>query len=78
MTDIVEKAKTWGPLLNIAPLVNDLITEIERLQAALKPFAKEADRYDPDEGDDDRPAWDTQFTIGVFRRARAALTQSEP
>jgi len=47
---------------------------IERLRAALEPFAKVADRYDPDEGDDLQVAWDWSPTIGMLRRARAART----
>jgi hypothetical protein len=47
--------------------------EIERLRAALEPFAKEADRYEPNEGDDDVRAWGSSFPICYLRRARDAL-----
>lgn len=44
------------------------------LRTALEPFAKMADSYDPPEGDDDLPIWDTHdLTIGHLRAARAAL-----
>lgn len=44
------------------------------LRAALEPFAKEADRYDPLEGDDGLPIWgEHSITIGDLRRARSAL-----
>jgi len=49
----------------------------EQLEAALEPFAKEADLYDPPEGDDDQPAWSRDFPIGMLRRARSALTMSD-
>jgi len=49
--------------------------EITRLRAALEPFAKAADRYDPDENDGFQEAWDWTPTIGMLRRARAALAQ---
>lgn len=42
---------------------------------ALEPFARLADRYDPDDGDDDHAVWSKTAmpTIGQLRRARAAL-----
>jgi hypothetical protein len=40
---------------------------------ALKPFALAAEAYEPDEGDDDLPAFGHTFTIGDLRRAGAAL-----
>ena len=53
-----------------------LLDERDRLRAALEPFAREADRYEPDEGDDRDRMWDTDgctLRIGDLRRARAAL-----
>lgn len=48
---------------------------VERLRAALKPFA-EAEQYcDPAFDDDYAPRWAEFFTLGDFRRARAALAQ---
>ncbi len=46
---------------------------IEKLEAALRPFAKWADAYDPEENDDDREAWDHAPTIGMLRAARNAM-----
>lgn len=51
--------------------------EIERLREALTPFAKEAFRYEPPEGDDDMKAWDSQFSIGQLRRAAAIIREQE-
>jgi hypothetical protein len=60
--------------------INQAITEereasakrIAELEAALKPFADEADRYDHDECDDLSAAWAGDFPIGALRRARSA------
>lgn len=41
---------------------------------ALEPFAKEADRYEPDEADDHLPAFDSSISIGCLRRARSAAS----
>ena len=46
--------------------------EIEQLRAALKPFAAEAEVYDPPEGDDAETAWFSLFTCGNLRDARKA------
>ena len=46
------------------------------LREALKPFARRADRYDPEGGDDEEPDWSTaapSIRIGDLRRARTAL-----
>lgn len=50
---------------------------VKVLEKELEPFAKEAERYEPDEGDDDQIAWASDFTIGLLRRARAALASKE-
>ena len=54
-----------------------LKAEVERLRAelraALKPFAAEAEAYDPPEGDDAQIAWASRFTCGNLRDARNAL-----
>ena len=44
---------------------------------ALEPFAKEAVKYDPDNGDGDMPPWDSHavLTIGDLRKARATLAK---
>ena len=47
--------------------------EASRLREALTPFASEASRYDPDDGDGPQRAWCSDCTIADFRRARAAL-----
>ncbi len=61
----------------ICPQAHDdralLLAEVERLRAALKPFAVEAEAYDPPEGDDAAPAWASRFTCGNLRDARKAL-----
>ena len=49
--------------------------EIERLRAALETFADADKYYDPSFDDDYSPRWAEFFTIGDFRRARAALAQ---
>jgi hypothetical protein len=66
--------------IRVLRMADELIVERDTARAALtaaevalKPFADEADRYEPDEGDGDHPAWDTTITIGDLRRARAAL-----
>ena len=60
----------------ICPQAHDdralLLAEVERLRAALKPFAVEAEAYDPPEGDDAEPAWASRFTCGNLRDARKA------
>lgn len=48
-----------------------------RMREALKPFAAAADDYDPDEGDDNDPAWNETFTIGALRRARNSLRRQQ-
>jgi len=70
MTDIVERLRAHYPF---AGLPREAAEEIERLRAALEPFAKEADRYEPNEGDDDVRAWGSSFPIYYLRRARDAL-----
>lgn len=47
---------------------------IAELEAGLKPFADEAEGYDPDEGDGRDVAWNSDFTIASLRRARALLS----
>ena len=75
----------------VGPTVNTLKAEVdflecelkavkadnERLRAALEPFAKAAEKYDPDEGDGWQCAWDWMTTIDQLRRARAALDGEE-
>ena len=52
-----------------------LRAENERLRAALQPFADADKYYDQSFDDDYSPRWAKFFTIGDFRRARAALAQ---
>jgi len=47
--------------------------ENERLRAALHPFAEAAGKFDPDEGDGSQHVWGWSPTIGMLRKARAAL-----
>ncbi len=56
-----------------------LRAEVERKNAALRPFSLLADRYDPPEGDDLHAVWcQTALPlIGHLRAARAALTAQE-
>ena len=57
-------------------LVTELREKVERLTKALEPFAKRAERYDPDEADDGEPDWSTaspSIRIGDLRRARSEL-----
>ena len=52
---------------------------VAELEAALKPFARRADAYDPAEDDDWMVDWydsGDRPTLGSFRRARAALEKS--
>lgn len=51
--------------------------ERDALKEALKPFADEAFRYEPDDGDSDLPIWDCQLTLGNLRTARSALESSK-
>ena len=54
-----------------------LIRERDEARKALEPFARQADRYDPLEGDDDHPLWGAhQITIGEVRRAREVLSKA--
>jgi hypothetical protein len=55
-----------------ANVILALQADLAAAQAALAPFAKAADRYDPDDGDEAQLAWANDFTIGDLRRARAA------
>lgn len=47
--------------------------DVERLRAALHPFAEAAGKFDPDEGDGSQHVWGWSPTIGMLRKARAAL-----
>lgn len=51
--------------------------EITKLREALEPFARDADRYDPDDEDGLDEAFASHFLIGDLRRARAALTPAD-
>jgi hypothetical protein len=53
-------------------LHRDAAAEIERLRAALEPFASYAECFNRDFEDDD-PAYG-RITVGDFRRARNVLT----
>ena len=55
----------------------ELNAENERLRAALETFADADKYYDSSFDDDYSPRWAEFFTIGDFRRARAALASRE-
>lgn len=62
-----------------SPALTAATSELARLRAegeakdrALKPFADEADRYDPPENDDDQPLWDVRGSALCLRDLRAA------
>ena len=66
--------------LELYELVNEITVlreENARLRKALKPFADIAPKYDPPEGDDDQPLYDTRNfpTIGMVRAAAAAIRE---
>jgi hypothetical protein len=52
---------------------HEAASRIEKLVAALRPFAEWADAYEPDEGDEHELAWNHRATIGMLRAARKAL-----
>lgn len=60
--------------LEAAALITSLEAENARLREVVRPFARAADSYDPDEDDGDMDAWDYHPTIGDRRRARTALS----
>ena len=53
----------------------DEAADNERMRAALQPFAEADEYYDSSSDDNYAPRWAEFFTIGDFRRARAALAQ---
>ena len=55
--------------------IEDIRSLVARLEEALRPFAEESFRYDPDEDDDNRTAYDTYIEIGQLRAARRALEE---
>ena len=60
----------------VAARIAALEAENAKLRRELEPLAREAERYDPPEGDGTEnlsEAWDSRFTIGHLRRARALL-----
>jgi len=58
--------------IEAADAIERLQKELETAREALEPFARVADSYEPDEGDDACVAWAHDFTIGSLRRARDA------
>ena len=53
--------------------IRALEAEIARKDEALRPFAKGADSYYPDDGDGHESAWNSRFRVDALRAARAAL-----
>lgn len=83
VSDIVERLKWRGSATDMpnAPtptLCREAAAEIERLRAALRPFASYYDPYvlRPDTPDSGIPA-NTPHTVGEYRRARAALAREK-
>jgi DNA repair exonuclease SbcCD ATPase subunit len=59
-------------------LLDTAMRERDEARRALEPFAEQASRYDPVEGDDDHPLWGAHtLTIGDVRRARSASSNRE-
>lgn len=56
--------------------IERLGAEVARLRAALHPFAEAAGKFDPDEGDGSQHVWGWSPTIGMLRKARAALEEN--
>ena len=71
--DLVKRLWENGVDPDDADLMIEAADRIEKLEAALRPFAEWADAYEPDEGDDHLTAWDHAPTIGMLRAARKAL-----
>ena len=75
--DYLSSGGLFNPELMDHAAVRDLILDcrdaIDALKEALQPFADEAFRYEPDDGDSDLPIWDCQLTLGRLRDARRAL-----
>ncbi len=53
------------------------MSELSELRAALKPFAKELNDWQPDAPDRWRVSSLTKLTVGDLRRAKEALSRSE-
>lgn len=78
-------ARPAQPAEPSAPVAEDwptrcaaLEAEVARLRRELEPLAREADRYDPPSttsNEDMMEAWESRFTIGHLRRARALLQE---
>lgn len=72
----IEAAGYRNTIMAQAARIIALEAENARLRRELEPLAREAERYDPPEGDGTEnlsEAWDSRFTIGHLRRARALL-----
>jgi hypothetical protein len=68
MSDLVKDLRNSGWYLS-----KPAADRIEKLEAALQPFAEWADAYEPDEGDEHELAWNHRATIGMLRAARKTL-----
>ena len=76
----IEKVEEECHYLNVRHTIKSehltaALARIETMGKALEPFAREAERYDPPEDDDDHHVWDcnsSELTVGNLRRARAA------
>jgi len=81
MDELLERARAQQKLLPTFPIIGELADKIERLQAAIKPFADLADGFDDMYSDTmqlsaDKPIGgdgDHDFTLGDIRRAAAIL-----
>lgn len=71
---------TDSVVASIAAERNEWRARAERAEAALKPFAEEAKRYDPDDGDGEEWLWaasDGHLRIKHLREARDAIARPE-
>lgn len=77
--DGVEVGVSRQALDEVLHYITHLEAKITRLREALRPFALDANRYDPPETDDNTRLYSlhSKLRIGDLRRARAALEKTE-
>ena len=76
--DYIEKSRKANTRAEAAESrLTTALAALGEAREALEPFAKEAVKYDPDNGDGDMPPWDSHavLTIGDLRKARATLAK---
>ena len=75
MSDIVERLRDTHPNFDEKPMCEEAAAEIERLRAALRPFARAADQLDKEMCDDCSIEGSfAEVTGSHCRAARAALS----